>query len=123
MARWLTWIANDQARGWGCSECEWLFAVPELLNDPEAKNAYDRLASHNFQKHDCSGFTARIKRQDGPNVTERARKLIMRGFKPKDAVEVTLQEIELEYRSNAKMIEEAKKEGEDFLRRVKQGLI
>jgi hypothetical protein len=123
MARWLTWIASDQAHGWGCSECEWLFPVPELLNDPEAKRAYDRLASHNFQQHNCTAFPQRAKSYNGPNLTERARKLVMRGFKPKDAVDVTLQEIELEFRSDAKMIELAKREAEDFLRRVKEGLI
>ena len=123
MARWLTWIASNEGHGWGCSECEWLFGVPEFLNDPEAKRAYDRLASHNFQQHDCTRFTQRAKFHNGPNLTERARKLIMRGFKPKDAVDVTLQEIELEFRSDAKMIALAKKEAEDFLRRVKEGLL
>lgn len=100
-----------------------MFATPSLLSDPEAKRAYDRLASSRFQDHDCATFPERAKEGNSPNFVERARKLVMRGFKPKDAVELTLQEIELEYRSDPRMIERAKVEAEDFLRRVKQGLI
>ena len=38
-------------------------------------------------------------------------------------MELSLQEIALEFRSDPKMIERAKQEAEDFLRRVKEGLI
>ena len=47
----------------------------------------------------------------------------MRGFKPKDAVDVALQEISLEYRTDAEAMAQAKRDAEDFLRRVKEGLI
>jgi hypothetical protein len=47
----------------------------------------------------------------------------MRGFKPKDAVDVALQEITLEYRSDLQAMTQAKQDAEDFLRRVKEGLI
>lgn len=123
MARWLTWIANEHTQGWACSQCEWMFATPSLLSDPEAKQAYDRLASSRFQEHDCGAYRERAKLSEGPNLIERARKLVMRGYKPKDAVELSLQEVELEFRSNPQMIERAKAEAEDFLRRVKQGLL
>ena len=57
------------------------------------------------------GFAARI------------RKLISQGFKPKDAVELMLQEVALEHRGESKVIEKAKSDGEDFLRRMKAGVI
>jgi hypothetical protein len=123
MARWLTWIAEKESHGWGCSQCEWMFALPSLLSDPDAKVAYDRLAASRFQEHDCASYPEKRQGSEGPNLTERARKLVMRGLKPKDAVDVALQEITLEYRSDPKMIERAKSEAEDFLRRVKEGLI
>ena len=46
-----------------------------------------------------------------------------RGFKPKDAMEITLQEMMFEHRGDPKFIEKAQKEAEDFMRRVKAGLI
>ena len=51
------------------------------------------------------------------------RRLVSQGFKPKDAVELFLQEIALELRNDPKALARAKAEGEDFLRRVKSGLI
>lgn len=123
MARWLTWISAKNSHGWGCSQCEWVFELPSLLTDADARKAYDRLAAHRFQQHDCSAFGEKRQADNGPNLTERARKLVMRGFKPKDAVEVSLQEIELEFRSDPKVLARAKEEADDFLRRVKEGLI
>jgi hypothetical protein len=49
--------------------------------------------------------------------------LVLRGFKPKDAADVTLQEILLEYRNDPKMMEQARADAADFLRRLKDGLI
>ena len=123
MARWLAWISEKDSHGWGCSQCAWIFQLPSLLTDPEAKKAYDRLAAARFQEHDCSLFAEKKQTGDGPNLTERARKLVMRGFKPKDAVELSLQEITLEFRSDPKMIQRAREDAEDFLRRVNEGLI
>ena len=57
------------------------------------------------------GFSAKI------------RKLISQGFKPKDAVELMLQEVALEFRGQPKILEQAKTEGEDFLRRLRAGVI
>ena len=123
MPRWLTWIADKNTHGWGCSQCEWIFELPSLLADPEARKAYDRLAASRFQAHACTSYDDKKPAKDGPNLTERARKLVMRGFKPKDAVDVALQEISLEYRSDVEAMAQAKRDAEDFLRRVKEGLI
>jgi hypothetical protein len=123
MPRWLTWIADKNTHGWGCSQCEWIFELPSLLADPEARKAYDRLAASRFQAHSCTSYDEKKPAKDGPNLTERARKLVMRGFKPKDAVDVALQEISLEYRTDAEAMAQAKRDAEDFLRRVKEGLI
>src|SRR5437667_9868728 len=68
--RSLTWVSDKNLTGWTCSACDWTFPLPSLLGDPEAKKAYDRLASAKFQRHDCAthqpvgsldpeGFTAR----------------------------------------------------------------
>jgi hypothetical protein len=110
-ARELIWTSNQSFHGWTCSQCEWNCPLPTLLNDPEAKTAFDRLAAVKFREHKCASFTPRI------------RKLVTQGFKPKDAVELFLQEIALEYRNQPKVLAQAKADGEDFLRRVRAGLI
>jgi hypothetical protein len=122
MGRWLTWIADQQLRGWSCSNCEWNFPVPSLLNDSEAKSAYDRLAATKFEQHDCALF-GRRSRSPEETFAEKARRLILRGLKPKDAVDITLQEITLEYRNDNVKVREARAEADDFLRRIKDGLI
>jgi len=47
----------------------------------------------------------------------------MRGFKPKDAAQITLQEIMFEQRNDPSLVKRAQNDAEDFLRRVKEGLI
>jgi hypothetical protein len=123
MARWLSWVSDRKLTGWTCSQCGWTFAVPALLSDPEAKKAYDRLANTKFQEHDCIEHGPRPDFGGEDTFAERARKLVMRGFKPKDAVEITLQEISLEHRNDSAKMEKARLDGEDFLRKVKSGLI
>ena len=54
---------------------------------------------------------------------ERARKLVMRGYQPKDVAELVVQEIILEHRNDPEVLEQARADAEDFLRRVRQGLI
>lgn len=122
MGRWLTWVAEKQLRGWACSYCEWNFPIPSLLNDPEAKTAYDRLAASKFEQHECGHFSVRQKTTED-SFAEKARRLILRGFKPKDAVDITLQEISLEHRNDPAKLRDAQAEAEDFLRRIKSGLI
>ena len=97
--------------------------MPTLLNDVDAKNAYDRLAAGSFAKHDCNTYAQRTKESQKVTFSDQARKLITRGFKPKDAMEITLQEMMFEHRGDPKFIEKAQKDAEDFMRRVKEGLI
>lgn len=124
MGRWLTWISDQQLQGWACSQCQWHFPLPSLLTDPEAKVAYDRLAASKFQAHECSEYGLRIRSASGKErFEERARKLVLRGYKPKDAAELVVQEIGLEHRNEPQVLEQAKADAEDFLRRVRQGLI
>ena len=60
---------------------------------------------------------------ESDSFAERARKLVIRGFKPKDAAEITLQEIVFESRNDPGIAARAAADAEDFLRRVKDGLI
>jgi hypothetical protein len=52
----------------------------------------------------------------------RNRLLVTRGFKPKDAAEIVLQEIALEHRNNEAKMKKAQTDAEEFLRRVRSGL-
>jgi hypothetical protein len=123
-ARELTWTSNHSFHGWTCSQCEWNSPLPTLLHDPEAKTAFDRLAAGKFRDHECSDHLSRLSSaDDADSFTPRIRKLVTQGFKPKDAVELFLQEIALEYRNQPKVLAQAKADGEDFLRRVRAGLI
>ena len=118
MTKRLTWVDNGGFEGWTCSECAWTYPIPELLADPEAKDAYDRIASANFAKHAC-GATPKEKKPYLEGYVERLRNLVMRGMKPKDAVEIMLQEVALECRRNPQTIEKA----DEFLRRIREGRI
>ena len=125
MGRSLIWLEGDANGGWACSSCRWRFPVPTLLSSKEAKEAYDRLASSKFDEHRCEEQVAPpiAKPQTGPTIAERARRLIVRGCKPKDAVEIVLQDIALECRNDARVMELARGEAEDFLMKVRKGLI
>ena len=122
-ARELIWTSHHTFQGWTCSQCEWNYPLPTLLTDPEARTAYDRLAAGKFRDHKCADHLRRLGGADHESFTPRIRKLVSQGFKPKDAVELFLQEIALEYRNQPKTLAQAKADGEDFLRRVKAGLI
>jgi hypothetical protein len=123
MARSLIWISDQRVTGWACTHCGWNYELPSLLRDPEAKSAYDRLASGKFAKHDCAAHGPVTSPGDKDDLAERARKLVLRGFKPKDAVEIALQEIAFETRHDPKIIAKVQKDADEFLRRVKDGLI
>jgi DnaJ-class molecular chaperone len=94
-----------------------------MLSDPEARSAYDRLAAAKFEEHVCAQHGPRPNFGGEETFAERARKLVMRGFKPKDAVDIVLQELSLEFRSDVRKLEQARTDAEDFLRKVKSGLI
>jgi hypothetical protein len=123
MSRFLMWVAEQRLTGWSCSECEWTYPLPPLLSNAEARSAFDRLAAAKFEDHECSKQPKQMRLGDGQTFAERARKLILRGFKPKDAVELTLQEIEFEHRNEKKIIEQARADAQQFLQKVREGLI
>jgi len=49
------------------------------------------------------------------------RELVMRGFKPKDAAELVLQEVMLEHRNNPEILKQARADADEFLRRIREG--
>jgi hypothetical protein len=126
--RSLIWMEND-VNGWACSNCLWSFPVPTLLSGEEAKSAYDRLAAAKFRQHLCeagtriSAITPEAKRDADNAFVERARTLIKRGYKPKVAVELALQETEIEHGHDPTTMQKARADAEDFLQRVRKGLI
>jgi len=122
-ARTLNWITDIDFQGWACSRCGWNYPMPTLLGDPEAKTAYDRLAAGKFRDHDCESHPPRSKSSDSVNFSSRIRSLVSQGFKPKDAVELMLQEVAFESRNDDKVMALARAESEDFLRRMREGLL
>ena len=123
MERRMTWAIEHLFEGWTCSECAWTYPIPELLVDPHAKNAYDRIASANFKTHDCRATPKGRKPLYEEANIERLRMLVMRGLKPKDAVEILLQEVALERGNNPKAMEKARADADEFLRRIREGHI
>jgi len=128
MMRSLIWLAGD-TDGWACSNCRWRCPVPTLLSTEEAKSAYDRLAAAKFREHDCAvegGLSAskpEVKQRADTIFADRARALIKRGYTPKVAVELVLQETEIEYGKDPKRMEKARTDAEDFLSKARRGLI
>jgi hypothetical protein len=128
MERSLFRVEGD-AKGWACSNCRWRFPVPTLLSGEEAMAAYDRLAAVKFREHKCEaegGFSDAkevTKRDAGTLFAERARVLIKRRYKPKVAVELVLHEMAIEQGNNPRTMEKARADAEDFLLRVRKGLI
>ena len=128
MERALIWIGGD-AKGWVCAKCRWKFPVPTLLTGEEAKGAYDRLAAAKFREHRCEAGTSffaaepETKLDTGVPFAERARTLIKRGYTPKIAAGLVLHEMEFEHSSNSTMMEKARADAEDFLLKVRKGLI
>jgi len=120
--RSLTWVSNKNLTGWTCSTCDWTFPLPSLLSDPEAKKAYDRLASAKFQRHDCATHQP-VVALDPDSFIARATGLVKRGFKPKDAAEIAASELMFEKHDDPDIARKVQIEAQGFLRRVKEGLI
>lgn len=103
--------------------------MPTLLSGEDATAAYDRLAAAKFREHNCEGLYGppaakqETKRELDNSFAERAQMLIKHGYRPKVAVELVLQEKELEYGNNPARMERARADAEDFLLRIRKGLI
>ena len=119
MARVLTWVSDQHLTGWACSACDWTYPLPSLLSDPEARKAYDRLASAKFQRHDCARHRS-VTSLDPASFIARAKGLVMRGFKPKDAAEIAAREIMFENDHDPDIARKVQIEAQDFLRRMKE---
>jgi hypothetical protein len=123
MARWLKWVSTDTTQGWACSQCTWISSAPDLLSDPEAKAAFDRLSNSKFQAHKCTDHGLRADLVDEDDFMTRAHNLVKRGFKPRDAADITMQEILLEFGEDGSRAARTRLAAEEFLRRVKSGMI
>ena len=122
----LVWIEDPDNDGWSCSQCAWKFPVPTFLSDPEAKRAYDRLATSKFHDHVCEIVAPAHQVEDTstePTFTRRALKLVKVGYKPKDAAEIALDEIALEHRNDPKVMTQARTDAREFLQKVREGRI
>jgi hypothetical protein len=128
MERSLIWIEGD-ANGWACSNCRWKFPVPTLLTGEEARSAYDRLAAAKFHEHKCevelgvSATKQEIERNTDTAFEDRVRVLIKRGYRPKVAVDLVLQEVAITHGNDPRFMERARADAEDFFLRVRKGLI
>ncbi|MFZ0773402.1 MAG: hypothetical protein WCA49_10620 [Candidatus Sulfotelmatobacter sp.] len=89
--------------------------------------AYDRLAAVKFREHKCEAGFSEAKQVTGREAdiafAERARMLIKRGYKPKVAVELVLHETGIEHRNDPRIMERAHADAEEFLLRIRKGLI
>ena len=86
-------------------------------------SAYDRLSLAKFRDHECAEHPPRRASATAPSITERIRRLAARGYKPKDAIDLVLQEVQLEFRDTPEVLQAAHEEAEEFLRRVREGII
>ena len=123
MARALIWTAYHDVQGWACSQCEWTYSLPSLLTDPQARDAFDRLASAGFKSHDCAAHPRSAASEPQGFFIKRMREFVTRGYKPKDAADLVVQDASLEYRSEPRMVQQARSEAEEFIRRVREGRI
>jgi hypothetical protein len=81
-----------------------------------------------FREHACldAGFAAPKMEPAvgyGSPFADRARALIKRGYTPKIAVDLVLHELEIEHGSHSRKMDQARTDADDFLRKVRQGLL
>ncbi len=122
----LVWIDDPENNGWACSSCSWKYPVPTFLSSPEARKAYDRLAASTFREHVCELPVTHQDIEDtstAPTFTKRVMKLVKVGYKPKDAVQIALDDVALEHRNDPKVMAQARVEAQEFLQRVREGSI
>ncbi|MGA2920212.1 MAG: hypothetical protein ABSE28_03845 [Candidatus Sulfotelmatobacter sp.] len=126
MKRSLIWTEGN-ATGWSCSNWQWRFVLPTQLSGEKAIGTYDRLAAAKFHEHTCeppvTGSATATKHDANSSFIDRARMLILRGYKPKDAVELVLQEMAIEWGSHSETMEKVRAAAEEFLSRIRLGLI
>ena len=122
----LVWIDDPENNGWACSSCSWKYPVPTFLSSPEARKAYDRLAASTFREHVCELPVTHQDIEDtstAPTFTKRVMKLVKVGYKPKDAVQIALDDVALEHRNDPTVMAQARVEAQEFLQRVREGSI
>ncbi len=122
----LVWIDDPENNGWACSSCSWKYPVPTFLSSPEARKAYDRLAASTFREHVCELPVTHQDIEDtstAPTFTKRVMKLVKVGYKPKDAVQIALDDVALEHGNDPKVMAQARADAQDFLQKVREGRI
>ena len=90
--------------------------------------AYDRLAAAKFRDHKCEADASPAVKKETTTpadntFSDRAQALIKRGYRPKVAVELVLQEIEMEHGHSPRLMEKAQADAEAFLVKMRQGTI
>jgi hypothetical protein len=57
MSRQIVWIEQQRFAGWGCSECSWLFHMPDFPKGPsleEMKQRVEEQRDQEFARHVCA---------------------------------------------------------------------
>ena len=123
-ARELIWTSNHSFQAGPVPGANGIPQSPRCLTIPRPRPRLTVWRRLNLAITNAPDQLSRIgSADDADSFTPRIRKLVTQGFKPKDAVELFLQEVALEYRNQPKVLAQAKADGEDFLRRVRAGLI
>jgi hypothetical protein len=103
--------------------------IQSAVKDRVELGAGDWTAGDRVREHESapeSGLSTR-EQETGRNAdtafSDRARILIKRGYTPKVAVELVLHEVEVEHGNDAKIMDKARTDAEDFLLKARRGLI
>jgi hypothetical protein len=70
-SRKLVWVEEHGVAGWGCSECAWVFNLPDQLTGEsvdEMRRNFQMQLSEEFASHTCAQRTAA--RNVGPSRAE-----------------------------------------------------
>lgn len=96
--------------------------LPEMGTGEQLAGATAR-EPHSASKTGLATPEQDTSRNTDTTFAERARVLIKRGYTPKVAVELVLHEIEQEHGTYSNMVNQARADAEDFLKKVRQGVI